>query len=118
METLRLHDAQKGTSYVETLEAYFTCLRIRAVGGEAMFVHPNTFRYRLRRLTEISGLDLDDPLERLVAELQLRIFDSTECADQHRSTTIPATARVRVADRARSRQFSGAHKVARPTAER
>ena len=49
-------------------------LRVRPRRGEAIFVHPNTFRYRLRRLTEISGLDLDDPVQRLVAELQLRIF--------------------------------------------
>jgi DNA-binding PucR family transcriptional regulator len=38
-------------------------------------VHPNPFRYRLRRITEIFGLDLADPDERLVAELQLRFLD-------------------------------------------
>jgi DNA-binding PucR family transcriptional regulator len=39
-------------------------------------VHPNTFRYRLRRITEVFGLDLGEPDERLVAELQLRFLDS------------------------------------------
>ena len=67
--------------------------------AKRVFVHPNTFRYRLRRLTEISGLDLDDPLERLVAELQLRISMLTPRAPREpRSTTRQATARVRVAD--------------------
>jgi hypothetical protein len=37
-----------------------------------MFVHPNTFRYRLRRLTEVSGIDLADPDQRFAAMLQLR----------------------------------------------
>jgi DNA-binding PucR family transcriptional regulator len=37
-------------------------------------VHPNTFRYRLRRLVEVSGIDLDDPVERLVAHLQLTLL--------------------------------------------
>ena len=74
VETLRHHDEQKGTSYVETLAAYFDAFGFVPSAAKAIFVHPNTFRYRLRRLTEISGLNLDDPLERLVAELQLRIF--------------------------------------------
>jgi hypothetical protein len=35
-------------------------------------VHPNTFRYRLRRLTEVSGINLADPEQRFAAMLQLR----------------------------------------------
>ncbi|MFD1050894.1 helix-turn-helix domain-containing protein, partial [Kibdelosporangium lantanae] len=41
--------------------------------ASALHVHPNTFRYRLRRLTEISGLDLTDPDARFAAMLQLRV---------------------------------------------
>ncbi|WP_345409752.1 helix-turn-helix domain-containing protein [Nonomuraea salmonea] len=37
-------------------------------------MHPNTFRYRLKRLTEIGGLDLSDPDARLTVQLQMRIF--------------------------------------------
>jgi DNA-binding PucR family transcriptional regulator len=35
-------------------------------------VHANTFRYRLRRLTEVSGIDLTDQEQRFAAMLQLR----------------------------------------------
>jgi DNA-binding PucR family transcriptional regulator len=42
------------------------------VAAERLHVHRNTFRYRLRRIEELAGIDLDDPDERLVAELQLR----------------------------------------------
>ena len=57
VETLRHHDEQKGTSYVETLEAYFSAFGYVPLAAKTIFVHPNTFRYRLRRLTEISGLE-------------------------------------------------------------
>lgn len=40
----------------------------------ALFIHPNTLRYRLRRLEEVSGLDLADPEQRFAAMLQLRIL--------------------------------------------
>ena len=62
VEALRLHDARNGTSYVETLSAYFSAFGYVPLAAKPIFVHPNTFRYRLRRLTEISGLDLDDPV--------------------------------------------------------
>jgi DNA-binding PucR family transcriptional regulator len=39
----------------------------------ATFVHPNTFRYRMRRVVQVSGLDLDDSEARLAAMLQLRV---------------------------------------------
>ncbi|MFT7837608.1 helix-turn-helix domain-containing protein [Saccharothrix sp. BKS2] len=38
-----------------------------------LHVHPNTLRYRVRRAAELGGFDLDDPLLRLFAQLQLRL---------------------------------------------
>ena len=62
---------RRGTR-VATLSAYLDCFGGRAICGRATGVHPNTFRYRLRRLQEEVGLNLSDPVERLVAALQLR----------------------------------------------
>jgi DNA-binding PucR family transcriptional regulator len=42
--------------------------------AEGLFVHPNTFRYRLRRVAEVGGMDLDDPDVRYGALLQLRLL--------------------------------------------
>ncbi|WP_405638959.1 helix-turn-helix domain-containing protein [Streptomyces uncialis] len=39
-----------------------------------LHVHPSTFRYRLKRVVDISGLDLDDPQARLADMLQMRNF--------------------------------------------
>ena len=68
-------DATKGTAWVATLRAYFDAFGDMAAAAAMVNVHPNTFRYRLRRITEVFGIDLDDPDERLVAELQLRFLD-------------------------------------------
>lgn len=67
------HDAQRGTAHVATLRAYLDCLGHVSAAAERVHVHPNTFRYRLRRLVELTDLDLDDPDERLLVELQLRL---------------------------------------------
>ena len=45
-----------------------------AAAAASQFVHANTFRYRLRRVQEVSGLDLDDPDARFAAMLQLRML--------------------------------------------
>jgi sugar diacid utilization regulator len=67
-------DATKGTFWVATLRAYLDAFGDVAAAAGAVFVHPNTFRYRLKRISEVFGLDLSDPDERLVAELQLRFL--------------------------------------------
>jgi sugar diacid utilization regulator len=71
--TLVAHDREHGTHYVATLRAYLDAFGNLPAAARATGLHPNTFRYRLRRLTELAGLRLDDPAERLVAALQLRL---------------------------------------------
>ncbi|MFE9389182.1 helix-turn-helix domain-containing protein [Streptomyces sp. NPDC006784] len=69
---LLAHDAQHRTALAPTLAGYLS--RFGDVPGTAreLGVHPNTLRYRLRRLRDRFGLDLDDPDVRLLAELGLR----------------------------------------------
>jgi hypothetical protein len=76
LTALAEQDAAKGTAWVPTLRAYFDAFGDMAVAAGRVNVHPNTFRYRLRRIVELFDLDLDDPDERLVTELQLRFLDS------------------------------------------
>ena len=75
LTTLVEHDRQKESAYVGTLRAYLQAFGDVTVAAASLSVHPNTFRYRLRRLVEVSGVDLDDPQQRLVAELQLTFLD-------------------------------------------
>ncbi|UNS99471.1 helix-turn-helix domain-containing protein [Streptomyces tubbatahanensis] len=69
---LLAHDAEHRTDLAPTLAAYLS--RFGDVAGTArqLGIHPNTLRYRLRRLRTHFALDLDDPDVRLLAELGLR----------------------------------------------
>jgi hypothetical protein len=77
LEILVEHDREHGTSYTETLRSYLDSWGDSAAAAKRVGVHANTLRYRLRRLVEVSGLDLQDPDERLVTELQLRLRSQT-----------------------------------------
>lgn len=72
----RLHDydAQHRTVLVDTLRHWLDALGNVPAAAAAAFVHPNTFRYRLRRLADVADLDLDDPDQRFAAMLQLRLL--------------------------------------------
>jgi hypothetical protein len=67
------YDSEHNTNLVETLRAWLDAFGDVIAAAAAMYVHPNTFRYRLRRLTEVSGIDLTDPEARFAAMLQLRV---------------------------------------------
>lgn len=69
---LLAHDELHGTDYARTLDAYLTAFGDVAKASSALHVHQNTFRYRLGRLCQLSGLDLADPDARLAATLDLR----------------------------------------------
>lgn len=75
LDTIVDHDRAHGTDYLATLRAHLDAAGDARLVGDLLGVHPNTYRYRLRRLAEISGLDLDDPVERLVTHLQLHLRD-------------------------------------------
>jgi GAF domain-containing protein len=75
IEILEAHDAGGRGQYIQTVRAYLDAFGDVPTAAAALDVHPNTFRYRMRRLTEVSGLIMDDPVERLVAHLQLHLRD-------------------------------------------
>lgn len=66
------YDRAQHTNLVETLAAYFAHKGNLTQTAEALFIHRNTLLYRMERIREISGLDLDNPETRLGVELALR----------------------------------------------
>lgn len=72
-ETLARHDAEQHTDHVATLGAYLDAFGDVTTAADRLGVHPNTLRYRLKRIVELIGADLDDPAERFVLELQWRL---------------------------------------------
>lgn len=72
VEALLEHDLANGTPYAETLLAHLAAQHDVVAASSALAIHQNTFRYRLRRVRELFGLDLDDPDVRLLTWLRLR----------------------------------------------
>jgi DNA-binding PucR family transcriptional regulator len=68
------YDTAHGTNLVETLRAWLDSFGDVIAAAATVYVHPNTFRYRLRRLSQVGGLDLTDPEARFAAMLQLRVL--------------------------------------------
>lgn len=58
LETLRRHDAEKGTTLMETLETFFSASCHLDRTAQQLYVHPNTVRLRLRRAETLLGVDL------------------------------------------------------------
>ena len=69
-------DREDNGSLVVTLRAWLDSFGVVGTAADSIFVHPNTFRYRLRRIAEVGGLDLGDPDTRFGLMLQLRILDA------------------------------------------
>jgi DNA-binding PucR family transcriptional regulator len=57
---------------VETLRAYLDSFGDVAAAARWLHVHPNTVRYRVRRIEKLLGSTLDDPDVRLLLALSLR----------------------------------------------
>lgn len=64
---LRRYDNEQGTNLVETVATWLANNCDTARASSALSVHPNTLRYRLRRAETVAGLDLGDPLARVLA---------------------------------------------------
>jgi hypothetical protein len=62
-----------GTALVETLAAYLEQTSSLEATARALFVHPNTVRYRLRRVAEVTGYTPSDPRHAFALRLALTL---------------------------------------------
>ncbi|MGW3470715.1 PucR family transcriptional regulator [Saccharopolyspora sp. NPDC000995] len=61
LPVLREHDRTQGTEYLATLHAWLRHPGDPRQASRELRVHPNTFRYRMKRLTQLVEVDLEDP---------------------------------------------------------
>ena len=69
---LMQHDATRKGALVATLRAYLETGE-QQQAAQRLRIHANTLRYRLDRIREITGLDLEDPETRLNLAVALRV---------------------------------------------
>lgn len=67
------HDERKQGDLVRTLDGFFQANGNLAKAAIDLDVHRNTLVYRLERITELTGLDLNDADNRLILHLALKI---------------------------------------------
>lgn len=71
LQTLVDEDVARNTEFVLTLRTWLAASTNSSEASRQLNLHPTTLRYRLGRIKELSGLDLDDAQVRLVCELLL-----------------------------------------------
>ncbi len=74
MHALANYDVEHGTQLVPTLATHLEMFGDTTRAAASLRIHVNTFRYRIRRIGAITGLDLANSDHRLFAQLQLRLF--------------------------------------------
>ena len=67
------HDRQHGTGYLATLAAYLREGCRSQPCADAMGLHVSTLRYRLARIRELFGIEIDTPEVRFDLELAIRL---------------------------------------------
>ncbi|MFG3117781.1 PucR family transcriptional regulator [Streptomyces sp. NPDC048197] len=89
---LAAYDTKHNAHLVETLRAWLDAFGDVIAASASVFVHPNTFRYRIRRVAEVGQLDLQDPSARFAAMLQLRLMGPAESGGARPGGTGPTPA--------------------------
>ncbi|PQP25467.1 PucR family transcriptional regulator [Rhodococcus opacus] len=73
VDALYEYDRKHGSNLCESAETYLAEHGDVRNAAAALSVHPNTLRYRIRRVEEIIGIGLQDAADRLLFELQLAV---------------------------------------------
>lgn len=72
-EALLDYDRQHDSHLRESVEMYLAMHGDVRRAAASLQVHPNTLRYRIRRVEDVVGMDLSDASDRLLLELQLTL---------------------------------------------
>ncbi len=82
---LAAYDRERGASLLLTLEEFLARRGNISATSDALFVHPNTLRQRLRRIGDLTGIDLrrDDWLMTEIAVKMVRLREAMETATPH-----------------------------------
>jgi len=82
LSRLAAYDSERGSSLLRTLEEFLQRRGNISATSDALYIHANTLRQRLRRIGELSGIDLrrDDWL---MVEIALKLVQLRLAMDSH-----------------------------------
>jgi len=73
LDPLKLYDQEHGSSLVRTLEAYLDCNNSTKLTAQILFTHYNTITYRIEKIQNLLGIDIDDSNLRLQLQIALKL---------------------------------------------
>jgi len=68
---IQKHDEENNTDYLNTLTEYLIHVDDPTTCAQNLFIHKNTFFYRMNKIRQLFGLDLNNGTERLKLQLTL-----------------------------------------------
>ncbi|BDF70303.1 hypothetical protein CE91St41_24700 [Oscillospiraceae bacterium] len=71
---LLTYSPKKRAELLDTLDHYFSCFGNLKKMSEEMYTHYNTIAYRMKRIEELTGLNLDSEDSRLKLQVALRLY--------------------------------------------
>lgn len=79
LERLRKEDMEKGDDYYNTLKTYLVLGNNISLTAAKLHIHRNTLTYRLSKIREITGLDINDQevIRRLLLSMTMRYVDDS-----------------------------------------
>ena len=88
-----LNLGETGRRLIDTLEAYFRAGAHLKVAAALLDIHPNTLAYRMRQIHRLTGLNPENPEDRLRAEIAIRLLSlhrrKEEAASRSAAVTAP-----------------------------
>ena len=76
MRILEREDEEKNTEFYDTLKTYFLCGHNAVETANILHIHRNTLIYRLKKIRELTGMDIEDvkKSEELLALMMMNDF--------------------------------------------
>ncbi|MFT4199461.1 PucR family transcriptional regulator [Gordonia sp. (in: high G+C Gram-positive bacteria)] len=90
-QTLTKPLSEAGANLTATLEAYLDAGGSVESCARTLFVHPNTVRYRLKRIAEITGRDATNPRDAYVLRVATTVGRLTQLQNKPRTSATSAT---------------------------
>ena len=99
--------ADAGPTLTETLDAYLDCGGAIEACARKLFVHPNTVRYRLKRIADFTGRDPTTPRDAYVLRVASTVGRLTRQAQHSSTSNMPSAPTTKPVDAAPSQDPAG-----------
>ena len=73
---VRMYDQEKHTELYDTLKTYVNCMLNAEQAAKELYIHRSTLFYRLKKIREISGIDLNEPENMFYIQFSMHLLET------------------------------------------